>query len=124
MLLTLEPLSTRFEPLDDRWLAQVSDFARDLGHQVGGVSQPTSPVPGAKGALSSIILTLGSAGMFTSAAEFFKAWLGRSRGTTSLKVSWTDSGGLQSVELSGDHLDEEAIRRVARVVGDRLEATT
>lgn len=121
VLLTLQPVSTRFEPLDDRWLSQVSEFARDLDRQVGGVSRPTESVPGAKGGLSSIVLTMGSAGVFTSAVEFFKAWLGQRRGTTSLKVSWTEKGALQSVELSGNDLDEEAIRKVARVVGDRLE---
>src|SRR5260221_10678514 len=97
LALTLEPVSTRFEQLDDRWLTQVSDFARDLERQVGGVSRPTQSLPGAKGGLSSIVLTMGSAGVFTTAVEFFKAWLGQRPGTPSLKGSWTGKGALQSV---------------------------
>jgi hypothetical protein len=118
----LEPGSTRFAALDDRWLAQVSDFVRQLDREVGGVSQPAQPVPGAKGELSSIVLTLGSAGVFTTAAEFFKAWVGRGNGTRSLKVSWNQDGSPQSVELTGGDLDEASIDRIANSVASRFEA--
>jgi hypothetical protein len=117
----LEPTSSRFDPLDDRWLNQVSEFSRDLDRQVGGVVRAARPVAGTEGETTSLILTLGSAGAFTTAAELFKAWLGRSRGTTSLKVSWSDATGSQSVELTGGELDESALRRIEQAVTARVE---
>ena len=119
--LVLEPQSSRFDPLDDRWLNQVSDFSRDLDREVGGVSRVARPVAGTKGELTSLVLTLGSAGAFTTAAEFFKAWVGRGKGSTSLKVSWSDQTGPQSVELTGSELDKDVVHRIALAVATHFE---
>lgn len=117
--LQLLPGSDRFDALDDRWLEQVGAFARELGDEVGGVSQPRQPSPGTKGVVSDILLTLGSSGMLMSFIEFVKVWLQRDT-SRSLTLSWSDEGQLQHVELTGERLDEATLAQVMQSVSQRL----
>jgi Effector Associated Constant Component 1 len=117
--LRIEPGTERFDPLDERWGRQVGDFVTELNHEVGGVSRTHEPMPGAKGAIGDIVLTLSSAGALTGAIELFKAWLGRDD-TRSLKVSFSDGGDLQTVELAGTDVDEDTLGQIVRAMTNRL----
>jgi hypothetical protein len=119
MDLRLEPVSGRFDPLDDQWLIQVGEFVVELNHEVGGVERLSQPVPGTKGSAGHILLSLGSAGVLTASVEFFKAWLGRDQ-TRSLKVTWTADGGLQTVELSGTDLSKDVVDGVQQALAKGL----
>jgi Effector Associated Constant Component 1 len=117
--LHVEPTSRRFDALDDRWLAQVREFFLELNRELGGVSRHTEPVEGSKGGIETIILALGSAGALTGAVELFKAWLSRDE-SRSLKVSFSTGGGLQSVELTGEEVDDDAVEEIMDAVKNRL----
>jgi hypothetical protein len=119
--LHLQPSSARFDALDDRWLAQVSTFGVELDREVGGVTRHRTPEAGTKGALDSILLSIGSAGVLTATIEFVKAWLQRDS-SRSVKVSFSDSGQLQQVELSGEQLDPAALQALVRSITERLAA--
>jgi hypothetical protein len=115
----LEPVSHRFDSLDDRWLTQVREFTTELQREVGGVTRHTEAVPGAKGGIDTIILALGSAGALTAAVEMFKAWLRRDD-TRALKVSFSTGGQVQSVEITGEEVDDESVDAIMDAVRNRL----
>jgi hypothetical protein len=120
--LQLLPQSGRFDALDDRWLEQVGEFTRELADEVGGVSQARQPSPGTKGGVSDILLAVASSGMAVSLLEFAKAWLQRDS-TRSLKLSWSDGGELNHVELTGG-IDEATVHQVLQSVSQRLAGST
>lgn len=119
MQLLLEPLSGRFEVLDDRWLSQVMGLVAELRIVVGGVSTVGEPADGFKGTVDSIVVSLASAGSLTATVELLKAWLGRDR-TRSLKASWSDGGELRTIELSGSGVDDAAFHDLVRAVTEQV----
>ena len=118
--LRLEPSSERFDALDDRWLDQVTTLVTELDREVGGIEQRRRPVQGGKGAeIASIIVSLGSAGVFAAAVDVVRSWLVRDR-TRSLKVSWSEDGALREVEVRGGDLDGSSLDDIVRSVTERL----
>lgn len=118
--LRLEPSSDRFDPLDDRWLDQVATLVTELDREVGGVEQERGQVEGGKGFdIAAIVLSLGSAGVLSGAIEVVRSWLSRDR-SRSLKVSWSDAGEVQAIELNGSDLDDPAFDEILRTVSVRL----
>ncbi|MGH9149319.1 MAG: effector-associated constant component EACC1 [Acidimicrobiales bacterium] len=117
--LVIEPATDRFDPDDERWHDQVGDLMLGLRKEVGGVRREVTPVDGTKGGVAQVILALGSAGAFTAAVEYFRAWLGRDR-TRRLEVSWEVDGERQSVSVQGDAIDQSAIRALAEAAARRL----
>ena len=114
--LRLEPLSGRFEMDDERWLDQVDGLVGELRAGADKVTTRRTAAPGAKGAIDAIVIPVISAGGLTAVVELVRSWLNRDR-TRSLKVSWSDSGSVESIELSG--ADVEAAR-----FDDLLQAVT
>lgn len=109
MEIELEPSSERFDPNDDRWLAQVAQLMADLRRDVGDVSRQGEARPGMKGVdLGPIIVALGSAGAFTAFTEVIKAFVGRDRGR-SVKLSWHLDGKLESFEIQGPDIDDDVL---------------
>ncbi|WP_369252385.1 effector-associated constant component EACC1 [Geodermatophilus amargosae] len=117
--LVLEPHSDRFDPADDRWRAQVGDLYTGLEGEVGGLRREAERVPGAKGTVDTVILALGSAGAFTAAVEFLRAWLTRDR-SRRLDVSWDVDGRTERVTVSGGAIDTQAIDRIAEAFAIRI----
>jgi hypothetical protein len=107
----LESTSERFDPLDERWLAQVAQLAADLRREVGGVDRVSTPEPGQKGELGTIVMALGSAGAFTAAVEVIKAFVTRDQGR-SVRLSWHEGGRLESLEVVGSGVDDALMQRV------------
>ena len=121
--LRLEPLTDRFDALDDRWLEQVDGFVDELDEEVGGVDRDRQATPGGKGFdLANIVLTLGSAGAFTATVEVIKSWLSRDR-SRSVRMSWSETGKVQELELKGSDLDEAAFDEIVRSAAQRLASS-
>lgn len=115
----LEPSSQRFDATDDRWLDQVAILITDLREHAGPVDRRSVPVPGTKGVLDSIVMPIASAGMLTAAVEMLKGWLARDR-SRAIKVTWSDSGSVQALELAGSDVDDRAFDEVVRAVTKQL----
>jgi Effector Associated Constant Component 1 len=108
----VEVASDVFAADDDRWVDEVDRFHRELEDRLGRdiVRRDTRPIPGMKGGLASIVVSLGSAGAFTAAATAFKDWLGRA-GDRSLTVR---VGG-QVVKVSGKNVKDDTLLETLRV---------
>lgn len=77
-------------------------------------------MPGTKGGIDVIILALGSAGVFTAAVEFFRAWLQRDR-TRSLEVTHTVDGREETIVIRGEAISDDVVATLASAVGRRLD---
>jgi Effector Associated Constant Component 1 len=117
---TIMPQSERFSPDDDRWLDHVAGLARELRVGTGALEVQRTSQPGAKGAVEALVLALGTAGVFTSAVEVIKAWLGRDRSRT-VEVSWQDGDDIGRFVISGDKIDNAALGAMAEVLTARLQ---
>jgi len=117
--LVLEPRTDRYDPDDDRWRNQVGDFVASLRDEVDGVRRELTPVPGTKGSVESLVVSLGSAGAFTAALEFFRAWLGRDR-SRSLDITWHTEDGKHHVSIQGDSIDQSTLQFVAEAASRQL----
>jgi hypothetical protein len=117
--LCIEPGSTRFDSNDDTWIDQVVA----LVDEVRAAGQPASvrraSAPGGKGPVDSIVLSVVSAGGVTSLIELIRSWLTRDR-TRSMKVSWSEAGTVESIELSGADLPDDVVDKLAQAVIQHL----
>lgn len=112
--------SGRFEDGDERWTEQVEAFGREFTAEVPGVTREAVDELDKKGVeAGSIILSLVSAGVLTTAVEFFKSWIGRDR-SRSVKVTWSEHGQLTSIELAGHELDGASFEEIALWLRERL----
>jgi hypothetical protein len=114
------PRSERFSPDDDRWRDHVAGLARELRVNTGALEVERAAQPGAKGAVETLILALGTAGTFTSAVEVIKAWLGRDRGRT-VEVSWSDGDNNGKFVIHGDRIDNATLGAMAEILTARLQ---
>jgi hypothetical protein len=114
----VEPHSDDYRPDDDRWRDQVAGLYSALQDEVD-VSQRGSAVAGTKGALDSFVLALGSAGAFTASVECLRAWLGRDR-SRRIDVRWDENGTERFVTLTGDAIDVDSVREIARDAAQRV----
>ena len=118
----VEARNDEYDPDDDRWRHQVADLYADLHAQVD-VVQRGHPVEGAKGTVDQLIIALGSAGAFQAVVDCFRAWLGRDRDRR-IDVRWEVNGAERSVTLTGEAVDVETIREIARAAVERVGGPT
>ena len=71
------------------------------------------PVEGAKGVADQLIIALGSAGAFQAVVDCFRAWLGRDRDRR-IDLRWEENGVERSVTLTGEAVDAETVREIAK----------
>lgn len=114
----VKPRNDQYDPDDDRWRDQVATLYADLDSQVDTVRRDR-PVEGAKGAIDQLLIALGSAGAFQAAVDCFRAWLGRDRDRR-IDIHWDENGVERSVTLTGEAVDAEAVRQVAKAAVDRV----
>lgn len=115
--LAIEPRNAEYDPDDDRWRDQVATLYADLHAQVDTVRRGR-PVEGTKGTIDQLIIALGSAGAFSAVVDCFRAWLGRDRDRR-IDVRWNDNGVEGSVTLTGEAVDVETIREIAKAAVER-----
>jgi hypothetical protein len=114
----VEPRNDQYDPDDEGWRDQVATLYQDLDAQVDTVRH-SRPTPGAKGTIDQLIVALGSAGAFQAAVDCFRAWLGRDRDRR-IDVRWDENGVERSVTLTGEAVDVETIREIAKAAVDRV----
>jgi hypothetical protein len=115
--LMVDPRNDQYDPDDDRWLAQVALLHQALDSSVD-VVRDQRPTPGAKGAVDQLIIALGSAGAFQAAVDCFRAWLGRDRDRR-IDIRWNSGGAERSVTLTGEGVDMETIRDLAKAAASQ-----
>jgi hypothetical protein len=92
---TITPTSAKYDDQDDRWRDQVADLVHTLRvHTDDALTIEKHAVPGTKGAVSELILALGTSGMVTASIEVIRMWLARDR-TRTVDVSYTTASGEQ-----------------------------
>lgn len=116
--LAIGPRNDQYDVDDDRWRDQVATLYAEL-QAVADTVRRGSAVEGTKGATEQVIVALGSVGAFAAVVECFRAWLGRDR-SRRIEVRWDEDGVERFVTLSGDGLDAESVREVARAAAQRL----
>ena len=115
--LTVNPRNDQYDPDDGRWLDQVGLLYQSLDAQVD-VIHGQREVPGAKGAIDQLIIALGSAGAFQAAVTCFRAWLERDRDRR-IDIRWSSGGAERSVTLTGEAVDVETLRDLAKVAASQ-----
>lgn len=118
MEMTFVARSERYAEDDERWLAQAHDLVNELRREVP-VRTERAAAPGTKGAVDTVILALGSAGVFTAAVECFKAWLSRDR-SRKLELTVSVDGREEKYTLVGTGVDDAAYERLADLVRGRI----
>lgn len=119
----LVPNSARYNADDDRWRDQVADLVRDLRVETGSLSIARTPVPGTKGSLDSLVLALGSAGVFTTALDVLRVWLARDK-TRSVDLTYTDREGKQQrLNVTATNSGSDALAPVIAAVAGQIEAS-
>jgi membrane-associated two-gene conflict system component 1 (EACC1) len=113
----VEPHNDQYDPDDDRWRDQVATLVQDLDAQVD-VVRGGQPVLGTKGVADHLTLVLGSAGAFQAAVVCFRAWLGRDR-DRHIDLRWDEDGVERSITLSGESVDAETMRDIAKAAASR-----
>jgi hypothetical protein len=114
----IEPRSDDYQPDDDRWRDQVTGLYSALQDQADVVRRG-SAVAGTKGTLDAFVVALGSAGAFTATLECFRAWLGRDR-SRRIDVRWEENGAERFVTLTGDAIDVDSVRDIAKAAAQRV----
>jgi hypothetical protein len=112
LTIAVDPRNDQYDPHDERWLDQVTSLYRELAAEVAVVREGR-PVPGTKGVVDHVTIALSSAGAFQAAVMCFRAWLGRDRDRR-IHIRWDDGGVERSVVLTGDAVDAETVREIAR----------
>jgi hypothetical protein len=116
--IAVDPRNDQYDPDDDHWADQVSTLYQELRYQVDVVREGR-PVPGAKGAVDQLIIALGSAGAFQAAVSCFRAWLERDRDRR-IDIRWNSGGQERSITLTGEDVDTETIRDIAKAAAGQL----
>jgi Effector Associated Constant Component 1 len=116
--LAIDARNDAYDPADDRWRDQVLGLHSEL-QAAADTSLRARPVAGTKGSIDELIVSLGSAGAFTAAVECLRAWLGRDR-SRRLDVRWNEGGVDQYVTLSGDAIDVQSVREIAKAAATRV----
>jgi hypothetical protein len=119
----LVPDSARYDADDDRWRDQVADLVRDLKVETGSLTVARTPVPGTKGSLDSLVLALGSAGVFTTALDVLRVWLARDK-TRSVDLTYTDREGKQQrLSVTAANSGADTLAPVIAAVAGQIEAS-
>jgi hypothetical protein len=116
--IALEPRNGDYEQHDERWQSQVVGLISELRREVD-VERRGTPVEGSKGTLDELVVALGSAGAFTATVECLRAWLGRDR-SRRIDVRWNEDGKARHVTLTGDAIDVESVREIAKAAAHRV----
>lgn len=91
-----------------------------LRQDVEGVSQRRALEPGAKGAVDTAVIALGSSGTLTAAVACFRAWLKRDK-TRTLTITWTDNTGAeQRITLVGNNIDQASLQAITKAIGNKF----
>lgn len=112
--------SNRFDETDPAWLAQADELTAVLTERGVPVSREHAAGLGHKGAVTSIVVAIVSAGGLTACVEAWKAWLGRDR-TRWVELSRTVDGAEESFILRGRDIPEGQFDQLVEQLTRRLD---
>jgi hypothetical protein len=116
------PMSDRYDADDDRWQDAVADLIEDLRVETGALHVERTPVDGMKGSVDELLLTLGSAGVFSAAVDALRIWLARDK-TRSITLTYQDRDGTeQHLDVRATHADADTLAPLVNAVADRIAA--
>jgi hypothetical protein len=122
MEITLTALSEKYDADDDRWRGQVGELVHQLRTETDAVRLERTPVPGTKGAIDELIISLGSAGVFTAVEQVFRSWLARDK-TRSIQLSYKDGKGhVQKLQVAASNATEDVFAPVLNAVAHQIES--
>jgi Effector Associated Constant Component 1 len=99
----------RYDDEDPRWREQIGVLIGDLRRGTESVRLRRIAVPGTKGAVDQLILSLGSAGVFSVAVQVISTWLSRDR-HRSVEMTFTDAAGrVQTVRVTAENAGRDAL---------------
>jgi len=120
---TVEPVSTRFDPSDERWARQVDELRRDLLTEVPQARLAETSSAGMKGSVTTLIMALGSAGVVAAMVECLRLWLGRDR-TRKIVLRLTDGEREETLTLEGEGVNasgwDAAVAETIRAFADNF----
>ena len=118
----LTPMSDRYDSDDERWQDAVADLIEELRVETGALEVIRTPVDGTKGIVDQLLLTLGSAGVFSAAIDALRLWLARDK-TRSISLTYQDREGReQRLDVRATHADEQTLAPLVNAVADRIAA--
>jgi hypothetical protein len=80
------------------------------------------PVPGTNGAIDELIISLGSAGVFTAVEQVFRSWLARDK-TRSIQLSYKDGQGhMQKLQVAASNATADVFAPVLNAVAHQIES--
>jgi hypothetical protein len=108
----------RYDDDDPRWLTQTATLLHDLRRDTGSMRVHRTPVPGTKGAVDQLILSLGSAGAFSLAVQLIGTWLSRDR-HRSVELTFTDEAGHpKTVRVSAENAGSDALAPLIKAAAE------
>jgi hypothetical protein len=116
--MALEPRSVDYQPDDQRWRDEVVGLISEL-HRQADIERRGAASEGTKGMLDELVVALGSAGAFTATVECLRAWLSRDR-SRRIDVRWEENGKERYVTLTGDAIDVDSVREIAKAAAHRI----
>lgn len=119
--LIVAPADDYFALDDSRWHDELAELDRELRRNVGDDALVTEPAEGDKGIeLVSIIIALGSAGVFTAAVDAFKAWLAQRPKQRALTVQYELGDRTGEVRIDGNNVNDEVLTTAFASVNEAL----
>lgn len=106
----------RYDEQDPRWLDQVALLSGDLRRATDAFQARRTPVAGTKGAVDQLILTLGSAGVFTVAVQVITTWLSRDRRRTVELVFNDAEGNEQKIRITAENAGRDSLEPLITAV--------
>lgn len=108
---------------DDRWRSDLAELQLMLRRELPDAVAPPVPAGDAKGVaeIASIILALGSAGVFTAAADVIKAWIAARPGHRRVVVEYPTESGPQRLVVDADGIDGDKLADLAATALDQRQ---
>jgi hypothetical protein len=122
MEITLTAVSDKYDAEDDRWRGQVGELVHQLRTETDALRLERKPVPGTNGAIDELIISLGSAGVFTAVEQVFRSWLARDK-TRSIQLSYKDGQGhMQKLQVAASNATADVFAPVLNAVAHQIES--
>jgi hypothetical protein len=107
----IAPGSDTFGAEDPRWMAQVAGLTDELRQEGIPLRTESTPVPGEKGDIVTIVAALGSAGVFSAMVTVIQSWLSRER-SRHLDITVRKEGESKHIIINAD-TDNATLERIA-----------
>lgn len=113
--------SEKYEDDDDRWRQQVAGLVQELRPETDALRRVRTPIPGTKGTIDDLILSLGSAGAFTMIEHVFRSWLARDK-TRSIDLTYVDARDhVRHLQVDAANASDDVFQPVLAAIAHHIE---